>query len=78
VFAPPDVPGAHQTRSFSGSLGYRGPCPGSTHTYEFAIYALDIAALPNLNMNSSVEDATVQALMHDLGVAKLTGMYTPQ
>lgn len=76
VFAPPDVPGAHQTKSFNnGPLGYRGPCPPNLHTYEFAIYALDIAALPNLNNNSTAAAGLAQILMHDLAVAKLTGTY---
>lgn len=78
AFAPSDVPGAHQTRSFNnGPIGYRGPCPGTVHTYEFAIYALDVAALPGLTMNSSPGDAETAALTHDLAVAKLTGTYDP-
>lgn len=76
VFEPPDVPGAKQTKSFNnGPLGYRGPCPPSLHTYEFAVYALDIAALPNLTNNSTAAAGLAQILMHDIAVAKLTGTY---
>jgi Raf kinase inhibitor-like YbhB/YbcL family protein len=75
VFEPTDVPGAKQTRSFAGTLGYRGPCPPSLHTYEFALYALDIAALPNLTSNSTTMQGEAQILMHDIAVATLTGTY---
>lgn len=76
VFSPANVPGAHQTRSFNnGPLGYRGPCPPKLHTYEFAIYALDVAALPNLTVNSTTIQGNAQVLMHDIAVAKLTGTY---
>jgi Raf kinase inhibitor-like YbhB/YbcL family protein len=49
--AMPAVPaGAKQTFSYDGSTyGYLGPCPGgNVHTYEFAVYALDVATLPNV------------------------------
>lgn len=76
VFEPPDVPGAKQTRSFNnGPLGYRGPCPPSLHTYEFALYALNIANLANLDNQSTTIEGEAEVLMHDLAVATLTGTY---
>jgi Raf kinase inhibitor-like YbhB/YbcL family protein len=78
AFAPTDVPGAHQTRSFgNGPNGYRGPCPGSVHTYEFAVYALDVATLPGLSMNSTANQGDAAILMHDLAVTRLTGTFDP-
>ncbi len=78
VFAPTDVPGAHQTRSFgNGPNGYRGPCPQTQHTYEFAVYALDVATLPGLTMNSTANQGNAAILMHDLAVARLTGTFDP-
>src|SRR5204863_9198329 len=44
---PPEVPGATQLGSL-GHIGYAGPGVGGPpmHTYEFAIWALDVEALP--------------------------------
>jgi Raf kinase inhibitor-like YbhB/YbcL family protein len=78
VFAPPDVPNAHQSRSFNGSLGYRGPCPpngGGPHTYELKIYALDVASLSNLDMNSTATQVETAAITHQIVTATLTGTY---
>ena len=77
-FSPADVPGAHQTRAFNGVNAYAGPCPQTEHTYELAIYALDIATLPNLTANSNTAQGEAQVLMHDLAKATLTGVFTPQ
>lgn len=76
-FSPADVPGAHQTRNFRNQNDYAGPCPNNTHTYEFAIYALDVAALPNMAQNTSAENGETQALMHDLAKGTLTATFTP-
>lgn len=45
---PADVPGATQTKAYDNTtFGYLGPCPGGDlHTYEFTLYALDVATLP--------------------------------
>jgi Raf kinase inhibitor-like YbhB/YbcL family protein len=78
VFAPTDVAGAHQTRNFSGNaFGYAGPCPPSTHTYEFKLYAIDVATLPGADMNTTRAQAKLIIEMHDLATTALTGMYTP-
>lgn len=77
--ANPAVPaGSQQVKSFDNStFGYRGPCPPNTHTYEFAVFALDVATLPNVTTASSRMQVKAEILNHDLGSATLTGTYTP-
>lgn len=78
VYAPPDVPGAHQTLAYDGSTrGYRGPCPGKMHTYEFRVYALDEATLPGATMTTSRTQAVGLIQAHDLADGVLTGTFTP-
>jgi len=78
VFAPADVPGAHQTTSYDPSVrGYNGPCPPSTHTYEMKLFALDVAALPGATMQTTRAQAVVLIDQHDLAAATLTATYTP-
>jgi len=81
VYAPPDVPGAHQTKTLGAGnpFGYSGPCPpvnDGAHTYEFAIYALDVATLPGATMNTTKEDATLSIETHGFLMATLTGTYS--
>lgn len=40
---PPELDGAVQGSTSSGSIGYEGPCPphGQTHRYEFKVYGYD-------------------------------------
>jgi len=78
VFAPSDVPGARQTRAFSNNFGYAGPCPGQTHTYEFRIYALGVATLPDATMQTSRAQAKTAIEANDLADTALTATYTPQ
>ena len=78
VFAPTDVPGAHQTRTLGGAAarGYFGPCPplqDGPHIYEFALYALDAATLPGATMATTQVQAETIILQHDLATALLTG-----
>jgi Raf kinase inhibitor-like YbhB/YbcL family protein len=79
AFEPPDVPGAKQTASYQAQLrGYNGPCPGPAdpaHTYEFALYALDVAVLPNLGMQTSRAQAKTAIEAHDLAQTTLTGTF---
>lgn len=77
--ANPAVPaGSKQVKSFDGqTFGYRGPCPPSTHTYEFAVFALDVATLSGVTTASSRAQVDAEILNHDLGTATLTGTYTP-
>ena len=55
--------------------GYAGPCPpaGTMHTYEFAVYALDVATLPGVTTNSMPMAVETAVLAHQLAKATLTG-----
>ena len=83
VAEPGGVPGAKQLVSFDGTTrGYLGPCPPDEHEYVFYIAALPVAELPEVGLESSVEeiDALVEelALRWILGrVESLTGFYGP-
>jgi Raf kinase inhibitor-like YbhB/YbcL family protein len=77
TFQPADVPGAKQPESYAGNRGYAGPCPPNAHTYEFALYALDEPTLAGLDMSSSIDDVLTAAEASPLGVATLSGIYTP-
>jgi len=79
VYAPANVAGAHQTDSYqAGMRGYLGPCPpqgGGAHTYQFAVYALDVAALPGASMSTTRAQAVPLIQQHMLATATLTGTY---
>jgi Raf kinase inhibitor-like YbhB/YbcL family protein len=76
VYAPADVPSAHQTASYQPAVrGYNGPCPPSTHTYEFKVYAL-AAPLSGTSM-STTKEQIVSAAATNLGTATLTATFTP-
>jgi Raf kinase inhibitor-like YbhB/YbcL family protein len=78
VYAPTDVPGAHQTTAYSPTVrGYLGPCPGSMHTYQFELFALDVPTLPGATMGTTRSQAVALIDMHTLGSATLTGTFTP-
>lgn len=57
---------------------YCGPCPGNPHTYTFRLYALDVATI-GFPHSGFFGDAEVSATLdpRSLGVATLTGTYTP-
>ncbi|MCW5806620.1 MAG: YbhB/YbcL family Raf kinase inhibitor-like protein [Deltaproteobacteria bacterium] len=79
AYEPADVPGAHQTASFRPQVrGYAGPCPQQIHTYEFALHALDVAALPGATMQTNRQQAITLIEQHSLGKATLTGSHDPQ
>jgi Raf kinase inhibitor-like YbhB/YbcL family protein len=64
---------AKQTNRF-GSSGYFGPCPsGSTHTYVFEVYALDVATLPGLAANASTDTVRNAMMTHKLASGTLSG-----
>jgi len=70
------MPAGAKQNSFSGT-GYTGPCPGGQlHTYQFAVYAIDVAMLPGMS-TMSTQNATransMVIMMHQLGKATLTG-----
>jgi Raf kinase inhibitor-like YbhB/YbcL family protein len=77
--ANPAIPaGAKQAKAYDNkTFGYLGPCPPNTHTYEFAVIALDVATLPNVTTASTRAQVHMEILNHDLGTATLTGTYTP-
>ena len=75
---PPAPPGAKQVKSYdNNTVGYLGPCPPNQHTYELAVWALDVATLPNVTTASTRSEVFAEIQNHDLGSAKLTGTYTP-
>lgn len=74
-YDPATPAGMKQAQSFRNAFGYAGPCPGTEHTYEFALYALDVDALPGATMASTRAQVETLAKTHQLGVARLTGKY---
>jgi hypothetical protein len=76
VYAPPDVPGAHQTNNYSGTRGYAGPCPPAAHMYQFKVYALSTPTLTGATMTTT-KDQVVTMAATNLGTATLTGTFTP-
>lgn len=77
VYAPPDVPGAHQTLGYNNTTrGYLGPCPppaDAPHTYELMLYAINATTLPGSAMNTSRAAALTAIQANDLGMLALTG-----
>jgi len=79
TFMPTNVTGAQQTISVMNSvIGYFGPCPPNppTHTYQFTIYALDIATLPGLTAQSKANEGLANVVIHSIANASFTGDYT--
>ncbi|MBK9032330.1 MAG: YbhB/YbcL family Raf kinase inhibitor-like protein [Myxococcales bacterium] len=75
---PLDVPGAKQPLAYDGQTrGYLGPCPGTTHTYEFALYAVDANPLPGLSLASTRAQVLAAITAHDTASATLTATFTP-
>lgn len=75
-FNVPNQSPAKQKAMSTGNkaLQYFGPCPGgSTHKYEFTLYALDTATLPGVTSASSVAQVETAILAHDLASTKLAG-----
>ena len=78
VAEPPDVPGAKQPRAYDNQTrGYLGPCPSSTHTYEFALYAVDANPLPGLTIANTRAEVLPVIMAHDTASATLTATFTP-
>lgn len=75
---PADPAGSKQVKSYDNkTFGYLGPCPPNMHTYEFAVFALDVATLPNVTTASTRAQVDAEILKHDLATTTLTGTYTP-
>ncbi|MBL8621252.1 MAG: YbhB/YbcL family Raf kinase inhibitor-like protein [Myxococcales bacterium] len=78
VAEPPDVPGAKQPLAYDNQTrGYLGPCPSTTHTYEFALYAVDANPLPTLTLSNTRAQALAIITAHDTAMATLTATFTP-
>lgn len=77
VYSPTAVPGAHQVSAQASFDGYQGPCPPNQHTYEFAVYALDVATLPGASMDSLAATLVTPIQQHAVATGKLTGTFTP-
>lgn len=76
VYAPTDVPGAHQTPAYQASVrGYLGPCPPNQHTYEFKVYAVTAATVPGATMATTKDQLVTILAAHNAGTATLTGTY---
>ena len=76
---PASVAGATQLVSVHApTIGYYGPCPPSppAHTYQFTVYALDVAQLPGVTKNSSRDAALLAIASHTINSGVLTGTYT--
>jgi hypothetical protein len=77
-YAPAVPAGSHTTKpGFGGGFGYAGPCPPAPteHTYEFTLYALDVAALPGADQNTGTIEGNALIQTHMLATAKLSGTY---
>lgn len=78
VAMPPVPAGAKQCRSYDPSvIGYNGPCPGSMHTYQFKLYAINAATLPGVTTTSTRAQVQTAVNANMLGTATLTGTFTP-
>jgi Raf kinase inhibitor-like YbhB/YbcL family protein len=70
---PLTTPDGAQQASFSGT-GYAGPCPGGEeHVYEFVLYALDVATLPDVTTSSEREAIVAAMEAHMLEKSTLSG-----
>ena len=78
TYTPVSVTGAHQTTSYQAATrGYLGPCPPNIHTYQFVVYAVDVATLPGVMVQTTRDQAIATINAHKVGYASLTGTYTP-
>jgi len=78
-YQPAAPAGAKQAKSIAGQPVYSGPCPpkgGGAHNYEFALYAMNVAALPGTTANTTKEQIVTLLGASVVGVAKRNGNYT--
>ena len=69
---PANVPGAVQCENWFDGLGYGGPGSNS-NTYEFTLYALDVADLSNVDQNSSMGQVKTELEAHAIEWVTLSG-----
>lgn len=70
---PPDVPGAVQCENWDGEYGYGGP-GSESNTYEFEVYALDVADLSGeIDQDSSLAEVEAAFEAHVIESATLSG-----
>jgi phosphatidylethanolamine-binding protein (PEBP) family uncharacterized protein len=69
---PADVPGAVQCRNWANSWGYGGP-GSQSNTYEFTLYALDVATLPNVTQMSDRTAVKAELESHAIETVTLSG-----
>jgi Raf kinase inhibitor-like YbhB/YbcL family protein len=78
VANPPTPAGMKQVKAYDNTtFGYLGPCPPNQHTYTWTVYALDVAALPNVTTNSTRAQVVTELGKHTLATATLTATFTP-
>jgi Raf kinase inhibitor-like YbhB/YbcL family protein len=74
----PPGDGALQVESYdNATFGYLGPCPPNEHVYQWVVYAIDVATLPNVTTASTRTQVETEILLHDLASASLTAPYDP-
>jgi Raf kinase inhibitor-like YbhB/YbcL family protein len=67
------MPAGAKQVAFQG-MGYAGPCPGANeHTYEFALYAVNVLPLPGVTTSSSAMAVETAILARQLAKATLSG-----
>ena len=77
-YEPGNVPGAHQTRGYDNvRYGYLGPCPAVVDRYVFAVHALDVAALPGVDRQTTADAAAALIDQHHIARGRLSGLYGP-
>jgi hypothetical protein len=77
VALPPDVPGAVQCESWIDEYGYGGP-GSAANFYEFTLYAIDVEAIPEDEIDQFSSLAAVRAAFeaHAIASTTLTGQST--
>ena len=78
VYMPPVPAGSKQPLGYDDTTyGYLGPCPGEMHRYEFALHAVDVYPLPNVDMSSTNTAVRDAILAHSNARTTLTATFTP-